>query len=104
MNFIHVAVLDEEDYELYSQDSESLSSWIWLTCGDGFAYALYDCDKQCVIMHEVGVGCLIPSFFDGLKYGGTQFNVTHGYVIVKDRYSWSQICEKIANNEYVIAN
>lgn len=105
MNFMQVAVLDKEDYELYSQDEESLNSWNWLTCGDEGDFALYDCDKQCVLIHEDGgYPCCGNAFLRGLQYGGTEVNVTKGYVVVEDRFSWEEICEKINNNEYVIVN
>ena len=106
MNFILVAVLDKEDYELYaSVDDDCLKSWNWLTCGDDDStFALYNCENQCVLIDEDGgYPCCSKAFLRGLRYGGTEVNVTYGYVVVEDRFSWSQICEKISNNEYVIA-
>jgi hypothetical protein len=105
MKFIQVAVLDKEDYKLYtaSADDDCLTSWVWLTCSDDLSFALYNCDEQCVIIREDEYCCCSNAFLRGLRYGGTEVNVTYGYVVVEDKYSWKQVCEKLDNNEYVVA-
>ena len=105
MKFIQVAVLTTDDYDLYAAaaDADCLASWVWLTCGDDIAFALYDCEKQCVIVREDEYCSCGNAFLSGLRYGGTEVEVTYGYVVVEDRSSWKQICEKLTNNDYVVA-
>ena len=105
MKFIHVVVFDKDEYENIIAHGDDLTDWGIVCDGDYVVHALYDCEKKAVIMLEDDthnpVCAQISSFYSGIKYCGYEVDITKGYVVVDDCYSWKQVCEAIIEENFV---
>ena len=108
MKFIHAVILEKDEYKTLKAEGQDLTDWGVLCDGDYVVHALYDCEKQCVVICDDDthnpITAEIKTFIQGVRYCGNKVEVVKAYVVMnekEDSYSYKQVCEHLTNNDYI---